>query len=387
MKTFCHINEYAPEQFDCLSAMILASDKITLHSLSGVVLDQARHARAFPFSNREVLDLVNAGHVQVSARESWFDKRHRSKHPWPGAVWVADLDDELSRLAQNEGAKDDVDRAPVFVLPEETGHTRALEQEEKRTKEYERAAELLESRAVPTGTLQKLAKLTKKSDKIKMILRDAYNHVDVQKRLRAQLPIEPEAATIRMTSIARTTVESSPKDPELREQCRMNEIIDLIRALQPVETFKDFLAQIDLVKPHRHELGSFLISDAPVMREALDQIQHGYSRPGVAEVLEFDLVVGAPALWHLAHALKDARMGRRDFLTLVGFGMTAIAGLDFTYNHLKRVQRELSLAPAAYQGPKLLFGVAYKNIWPTDLQVEKMIEFLQLRSSQFSGDA
>lgn len=181
-RVFMHIDEYGIDGFGQLPHTICVSNPVILWSPSALLLESARAAGATDLTQKDLLNLIDAqdAPVRVVARNEWFDKAWRDRHPFEGARWVSGYDDELAKFSEEDKKLSKENRRVIVARPEK-GYEKAdrlLCGSLKKSIEA-KIGVIFKQGLLPLGTLEKARRdIDARRPYVRTIVRDVYNHMD-----------------------------------------------------------------------------------------------------------------------------------------------------------------------------------------------------------------
>ncbi len=374
MKLYCHINEYAPDTLSSITSMLLLGERVVLSSPCGAFLEEGR-STGFPLTLTELVGLVEQGSVQIAAREQWFVRSQREKHPWQSArQWIPEFDGKISAMAfADRGLSNDAAR--VFILEPEQGNKFADRCVRNRHPVYHRAADLERRGMVPTGTRERFRFAKSEDDRIRGMLRDAYNHERARRDSGCQLAVEPELAAGLLVSLVREKRADVGhlEDVDLR---RLQDLLKLIRQLRPIRNFAELCAALKDVELYRHEFDKYLLNPAPLSAAIRAAIERGLKSSGAeaSDVALTTIATGAGLVGLAVSAcdMMEKTVARRTFIGVIAGAVALIAGVP----GLGPTAETLGIKSAQFEGDRVWFALANARPNPTLAQIEAVLKIV-----------
>lgn len=357
-----------------LAPVLLFSDRPTLWSPSGRLIDQAFKAGESGISKGGFLELLRNGHVRIAAREFWLtDVKKRNASDWDLALWDDSFDPVVLRYFEEDQHKSKDDRRVIMALPE-SGDEQAHDEIGAQSEAFEKAIYYFSQGFAPKGTLERiklgLAKPDLSDDKKRNIsawwmLRDAINHENARADIGADTAVEEDVnAALAFADIAGRpdTAQSTEKAVELD---RFKEALLIVSQIAGKETAEGLMAVLENAE-QKSLIADIMQSTKHFGKALADQMSRDLrTRPTLSGVIlgsssteEWDNAIGAGIAVVSATSLLCAvwakKTTRRNFLR-TAVVTAAIAGFTKT-NLVQEALEAKSFFPASeYAGQKWTF--------------------------------
>jgi hypothetical protein len=185
---FFHVSDFGATGYSLIPGAVALTGRIVVWAPSGAVLKQENDAGRLNFSPSDFLDLVDAGKVQVAAREDWIISNKRQTGHWADAPWMTGFDEILRQWFIKDYNKPEIQTRRVIGLSRGGGQQFAKEAMHE-SDILNRVGGFLSQNKIPAHLVQK-AKLNEANDKetgltgleyIKyFVMSSAYNHIEAQ---------------------------------------------------------------------------------------------------------------------------------------------------------------------------------------------------------------
>ena len=266
---------------------LVAGSQVAIHRPCFYKIDKLHNDGKLFYSSKNVLDLIDQGHIVVGAREGWFDRSFRENNEvWgPNYPWT-EADSKVAEWAAADATLADARTKRAIVTPSPRGNEYADEQLQN-PEIYKFAENLLENNEIPAGLAERAnhsSVIEKgKREQIKVIVRDAFNNVKLIEDLHSDVPIRQGDHFENIDLLGRRpkTSISSGKDYGLRYE----ELIDAISALREFRNFDEFSRFLNSPQKATIVRGlSGLLRAENVIAELREQHATAISIPGWKEV-------------------------------------------------------------------------------------------------------
>ncbi|MFZ6011758.1 MAG: hypothetical protein ACOYXT_15555 [Bacteroidota bacterium] len=194
MRNFCHISDFEEHGYQLVPSMLMMSEKLVLWGPAPdeIKLYNATHNTLL--TPKDFLELIESNQISIIAREEWLtSKTYRNNHPWPQAKWDDTFDGEIKRWAYEDRDKALEDRR-VIVAKKEPGYDSADQflADSANKDKVEKLQNRMATLKLPRGMVGKLQREKHDHDKLRVVVRDMYNHVDARANAHAQQSVEPD---------------------------------------------------------------------------------------------------------------------------------------------------------------------------------------------------
>jgi hypothetical protein len=378
VKVFSHISEFGPAGMQNIPALTFISEKVSLWSPSASFIEEANRAGHSELTARDMLELVDGGHIQIMGRHWWFfDKNLRNSFPsgYRFANWDNNFDNALQLMAVQDRDKA-LENRRVVIAEEEDGLSWAEEAIESSADAHVAAvatAKTILSSSYTLGLSEKLAKAKTETDRLKIVLRDIRNHSKAFVDSRAdQLVVLAQEAQSYAQAVSG---DNQNRLAFAAEQERLPELVDFVSKISKPRNFQELLRLLNEkdLAIFRAEVTALMYSNTPVDVEVLARIHAGTRELTWRETLwGKDLVQATTRLGPTALGLLIA------FLT-IQFEPVALIGLLIqAIQTVVPLGTKLGALPAPdYVGPRFPFILGFGRDSPTYSQIREMVALIE----------
>lgn len=193
MRNFCHISEFNEQGYHLLPSMLMMSEKLILWAPAPKQLELYNNKGDTFLTTKNLLELVDKNQVSIIGRKEWItDKSFRDKNPFALAKWDDKFDNTIRLWASQDESKP-ISEKRVIIAENEKGFSLAnefLDKPENKGR-IEVLLNRIASQQLPTGTNEKIERETSEDKKLRLALRDIYNHHLAKLNAHADQSIEP----------------------------------------------------------------------------------------------------------------------------------------------------------------------------------------------------
>jgi hypothetical protein len=378
VKVFSHITEFGPAGMQNIPALTFLSEKVSLWSPSASFIEEANRTGHSDLTPRDMLELVDGGHIQIMGRHRWFfDKNLRNNYPsgYRFANWDNSFDNTLQLMAVQD-RDEALENRRVLIADEEDGRSWAEEAIESSADAHVAAvatAKAILSSGHTLGLDEKLAKAKTETDRVKIVLRDIRNHSKAFSDSRAD-------QVVVMAQEAQSYAQAVSGDNRNRlgfaaEQEKLPELVDFLSKISKPRDLRELLRLLNDkdIAIFRDEVTALMQSSAPVDVEVLARIQAGTPELTWSDTLwGRDLIQATTRLGPTALGLLIA------FLT-IQFEPAALIGLLIQgIQTAVPLGTKLGALPAPdYVGPRFPFILGFGRGSPTYTQIREMVALIE----------
>lgn len=200
MKVFYHINELGEQGYDILPVILQTCRKVKVWSPSASMMDSIYNKKvSLPNSplltSGDFLELLQDGHVQILGRKEWLTNHNsRKDRKWTYAKWNNEFDNKVRDYAIKDITNQTYSEKRVVLFDEEEGYAWADKiignQDEISKGKINFIRDLLVENQFPLGINEQLKRCENEAEKIHLILRMAYNHIDALNKSKANKTID-----------------------------------------------------------------------------------------------------------------------------------------------------------------------------------------------------
>ncbi len=240
MRVFSHASDYQVEFWRHLPALVLLSKPLILWAPTAGSLRKAFDTGASRVGPRKLLDLIEAGFIEIHAREQWYDPVHRKKMRFrDGDLWDSEFDGELLRRFRAHGSGFN----NLFAHPLGGGDSWAEEQIASQSTTYLRALDFVQRGQVMQASLAKAASFaaTEPGDVVRVLLRDAKNHMEALGLVGAGADVEPDPYWWTRSELCGDSSQFSMPSGEPLSFERISRLAQLIEELTGQSSFDDLI--------------------------------------------------------------------------------------------------------------------------------------------------
>jgi len=190
MRVFCHASDHLEATWRHLPTLLLLSKPLVLWAPSATSIVQAFERGESVIGLNGIIELLEAGHVEIHAREGWFDPQRRKSEGFrDGGTWT-NFDETLFQKFRRHGSGFD----GLYAHPNGSGDAWADKQIESNSDAYKTALELAAAGKTIRGTEEKAQRFGSgtQHDIARVALRDAKNHVEALNFVNAGPDVEPD---------------------------------------------------------------------------------------------------------------------------------------------------------------------------------------------------
>lgn len=248
MRSFFHISEFNAEGFRLLPTLLMMNEHITLWAPSSVQLQTYNENQETFLQPKDILTLIESGKLSIIGRSDWLtDKAFRKHHRWEFSAWDENFDEVVREWAIVDNTKA-IEKRRVIIADSENGFSFADEFIENH--ENSQKLEVLENRLkhknFPAGTLEKL-KRAKPEERIRIVLRDLYNHHEAKENSVAQQSIEVFNWIDLYTDILGLPEKTSYKNYEL-DSSKFWETLEFLRKIDSAKDFSELNSRLKRIE-------------------------------------------------------------------------------------------------------------------------------------------
>lgn len=372
MKYYLNPAEFNKYGYHLLSILTFISHKLILWAPTSSQLNDTYNNQFTIFKDKNLLDLIEEGHIQIMARERWItDKKFRNDHGFIHAKWNDDFDNKIKEWAIKDQSKDP-DFKRVIIAENEIGYEEAdkiLSSKKSKDKDKVRKAqERLSKKNLPIGILEKCDRLD--DNKIRVVLRDLINHRNTFEQSKADVPIELFGLTNSHIDILGVNKTSKVKKNEEISTEKLMEFIEILNSISPPKDMKDFKKVLRVKEKNKKDLLNEIYelskTSHSISEELYRKITENYRIPSWKQTLT-PKWSDKFAVLSLILSLTNSTFNAKNITTLL-VGLTT---LDYT----KRVATKVSLTPADYSKAKYIAPFIWAN--ETDKPTYKNIKELK----------
>ncbi len=376
MKVFLHINDFGSAGFNILPTAILACSKVAVWAPSARLL----RSSSSPIDEGGFIKLVKAGHIQVVARRSWYDRDLRRDTRWAHSPWTPGFDSELADMAYTAEQNNELPQADrrVVIADAEKGRgwaERAVNGKRKnKIVENVRAYLTSEDAVLPAGIAEKLTPLHGE-DRVMQVLRDMHNHSRAHQEIGAQRTLIPSPDYSLLRLAYRGKRVNIGRDEVADQGTRYISLLDKLRDLSVPRDVGDILRLKRLLEHERIDREVDLLENSDVPLDILLRTQT--MRPTIRPILGFRgqgwdrFQIGLSGVGFVLSTIALT-------LSPVASVGLVISGLSATSSPTKSLLERTSLKRApGYSGLRLPFLLAFNSAHPTFKQIDELHEMLR----------
>lgn len=191
MRVFCHISDNTEGAWRSFPMLFLMSKPLAIWAPSGAEIKIAWEEHHSLISPAALIDLAEAGEIEIHARERWYDPMARKSGRWTlPHEWSEEFDGRLAKAFAKMGSG----FQGLFAHPDGVGDEWADRQLQQNSDSYVAALKMVRDKSVMPSTLirAKQLGLTSSAEIAKLVLRDAKNHIDAFAGAKANIDLEPD---------------------------------------------------------------------------------------------------------------------------------------------------------------------------------------------------
>lgn len=378
---FCHVSDYGARGYQNLHRLIATSRPLVLWAPSAFVLKEQYDRGKARIDPRTLASFVESGYVQIIGRENWLTDEHfRRNHRWSGAVWT-DFDARVKSICVEDQSLPEAARRVSVVEPED-GYVWADQLIADEPQRIEEVWKLLQSRRVPVGTRERVARLgdPAKVTAVREVLRDTRNHSRAFELADSDIMAMSNGYSkfFRLLesrgSLRRPSSSGPPKERIVDATVKL---LGRLESMGPTSSLEKFVGSRE-----HEELTEWM---AIVFREAKSVKRtelEEFLRTRLGEEVEGGQV---QETWLRFFGLPEARVGGSLtatglVLAIVGFvldptHLLGIAGVGVgAFPMVSGICRRLGLVKPEYKGPEWPFMYAFGNR-PSAQDIAKVLSF------------
>lgn len=273
MRVFCHISDSNQSAWQSFPMLFLMSRPLVVWAPSGAEIKTAFEKQQSLISPGALIDLAEAGEIEIHARETWYDPAARKSDYWRKPYeWSEEFDGRLAKIFAKRGSG----FQGLFSHPHGAGEVWADRQLELNAEPYVAALKMVDDKSVMPSTYARAQHLglTSPDEIAKLVLTDAKNHVDAFGHAKANIDLEPNDLwwTRPLLCQEEFDQESRPSARTTPIQYRnYRELSKLINEISRPKTLHDLVAiKKDLGEDLRHQIWDLYKAEAsPTLTEEI----------------------------------------------------------------------------------------------------------------------
>ena len=272
MRVYYPINEFSESGYVALPLAVFLCDKLVLWSPMAKFIDDVYDKGKSILKSTNVLELIEAGYIQIAAREQWFDRSYRNKLSFSKASYT-DFDIELSQLLSRSISRE-IDDSFVIVAPKETGSRWARDiikrTDEKSELIVKTAMQSLEdSSTIPDGVYEKILRAPEEK-RLRLLIQIMRNNMKTMDQIQCDNLIYwrdyiDSTFTISNYQIRKNTTYKRIDIKRFADMC------DYLRTIVEIKDYHSFVKMLESrdIKEIKTEIARVLNSELSVNEEYL----------------------------------------------------------------------------------------------------------------------
>lgn len=269
MKSYCHIEEFGSDRYNLLPIMVYCFEKAVIWGPNGSAMKQSHIDGKSYFSPFELLDLIDAGYLQVMGREEWFHKEERTPDKWSVSSWLEGFDSKLRDYGIADQYKPLYQRR-VIMASKATGDKEAVKLVSSKSKEnislVDFIQEQVRNKNLPPRILEYSLKIPSDEKRLLNVLASIHNNKVAFELSEADIPIVLENADVHLEYIRRKTRPNTSINTSFAPD-KVKELIHILQSLSISKNPRKFIKDLESNERRiiaTHELPTIAASNFPI---------------------------------------------------------------------------------------------------------------------------